>query len=536
VRTLRVVAVLTIFAVLPLLASCTRAPEIHELTIIGTSDIHGALDPVTMKIDVDGDGEVEEVEAGGMPRLATLIRQIEKEAGHPVAVLSSGDELTGRYFHSFKGECTYALMNAAGYEISCFGNHAFDQGPQVLADAIAYSSFPRIATDLAVESTPLEGLVVPYVVADYDGLTVGYFSMITESLPYVASPKEVKLTGTNLETCHRAVRELKEQGAELVVCLSHIGLDKDLEVARSVPGIDVIFGGHSHEYTPAPHRVGETLVVNAGTKGPYLVRMDLVTNAAGEIDFDAVDYELIPVVDPVPPAPDVEQTLNDFIAKMPEAVVIGMTEVDWDLTKPSVRGGPCPVANLINDRMREKFGVDVVLNNAGAFRGKGIYKAGPITDQMLSEIDEFRNNAYLFDLKGEHLLPILEHSAANFGEGGLLHASGLRYTIDLSKPAQVISRSDDGVWTVESEGSRVSNVGIMSASGAYEPLDPEKTYRVLANSFIVKHEGDGYFWFKKHLANLENTYSTFYSIMAEIAAYEVSLNPEPPDDRLVVLR
>ena len=522
-------------AVALLLASCSRPPESYELTIIGTSDIHGALSPTLMKIDVDGDGQKEEVEAGGMPRLASLIREIEGSAGRPVAVLSSGDELTGRYFHNFKGEATYALMNAAGYEIACFGNHEFDQGPEVLARALEFADFDRLCTDLEVEGTALEGHCVPSIIEDYDGLTVGYFSIITESLPYVASPGDVKLTWTNVETARRAVRELRRAGVKLVVCVSHTGLDNDLEVARAVPGIDIIFGGHSHAYTPEPRRVGGTLVVNAGTKGPYLVRMDITTDAEGNILPDGVDYALVPVVEPVVPARDVEVELSGFAEAMPEAVVIGMTEVEWDLSKPAVRGGPSSVANLVNDRMREKFGVDIVLNNAGAFRGRGIYKPGPVTDIMLSEIDEFRNDALLFDLEGRYLLPVLEHSAASFGSGGLLHVSGLRYTIDLGKPAQVLARSDAGEWSLVTPGERLGDVQVQEADGSWAPLDADRTYRLLANSFLVGHEGDGYFWFKAHLSNLENTYSTFYSIMAEIAANEGVLNPEPLDDRLTIV-
>jgi 5'-nucleotidase/UDP-sugar diphosphatase len=547
VRTTHVSRLLVVALVTPMLfASCAQAPEMgepvatipvtHELTIIGTSDLHGALEPTLMEIDVDGDGKPEKVEAGGMPRLATLIRQIEAEAGHPVVVISSGDELTGHYYHNFKGEATYTLMNAAGYEISCYGNHEFDLGPAALAHAVSFAHFDRLCTDLSVAGTPLEGTCEPFIVEDYDGLTVGYFSIMTESLPYVSSPKEVTLTGTNLETAHRAVKELHNAGAELIVCISHTGLDNDLEVARSVPGIDIIYGGHSHTYTQKPRRVGGTLVVNAGTKGPYLVRMDVVTDADGHMLLDQVDYELIPVVDPIVPAADVEAKLAEFRNTLPEAVVLGRTDVDWDLSKEAVRGGASSVANMINDRMRTKFGVDIVLNNAGAFRGRGIYKAGPVTDVMLSEIDEFKNDAYLFDLEGRYILPILEHSAASFGEGGLLQVSGLKYTVDLTKSAQVISRSDDGTWSVDSPGERVVDVQVLQDDGTWAPLDPDRTYRILANSFLVAHEGDGYFWFKAHLTNMENTYSTFYSIMAEIAANEGVLNPEPPDDRMTVLQ
>jgi 5'-nucleotidase / UDP-sugar diphosphatase len=526
--------VVAVFATAALLVSCSRAPQSYELTIIGTSDLHGALEPVPMKIDAGGKGEPELVDAGGMPRLATLIREIESE-DHPVAVLSSGDELTGRYYHNYKGEATYTLMNEAGYEIACLGNHEFDQGPDALARALEYVEFDELCSDLDVDGTPLEGSCLPYLIKDYDGLKVGYFSIMTESLPYISSPGEVTLTGSNLQTAHRVVKELREAGAQLVVCISHTGLDNDIEVARSVPGIDVIFGGHSHAYTAKPQQIGHTLVVNAGTKGPYLLRMDLTTDAEGVLDPDAVEYALVPVADPVPPAPDVEAKLAEFKRSMPEAVVLGRTDVQWDLSKSSVRGGVSSVANLVNDKMRQKFGVDIVMNNAGAFRGNGVYGPGPVTDVMLSEIDEFRNDAYLFDLRGEYILPILEHSAASFGEGGLLHVSGLRYTIDLSKPAQEISRSDDGIWAVVSPGERVTDVQVMQDDGSYAPLDPDRTYRVLANSFLVLHDGDGYFWFGRYATDRENTYSTFYSIMAGIAANEGVLNPEPPDDRMTVL-
>jgi 5'-nucleotidase/UDP-sugar diphosphatase len=534
-RTHRAVPLLVaLVATAAVLVSCSRAPQSYELTIIGTSDLHGAIEPIPMEIDADGDGKPELVEAGGLPRLASLIRDVESE-GHPVAVLSSGDELTGRYYHNYRGEATYTLMNEAGYEIACLGNHEFDQGPDALAGALEFVEFDELCSDLAVDGTSLEGSCLPYLIKDYDGLKVGYFSIMTESLPYISSPGEVKLTGGNLETAHRAVKQLHDAGAQLVVCISHTGLDNDIEVARSVPGIDIIFGGHSHTYTAKPVRIGRTLVVNAGTKGPYLVRMDLVTDADGLLDPDAVEYALVPVADPVSAAPDVEAKLAELWEGMPEAVVLGRTDVQWDLSKSSVRGGVSSVANLVNDKMREKFGVDIVMNNAGAFRGNGVYGPGPVTDVMLSEIDEFRNDAYLFDLRGEYILPVLERSAASFGEGGLLQVSGLRYTIDLSKPAQEISRSDDGVWSVISPGQRVSDVQVLQDDGSYAPLDAARTYRVLANSFLVLHDGDGYFWFARYGTNRENTYSTFYSIMAGIAANEGVLNPEAPDDRMTVV-
>ncbi len=545
-KTKRVLAALVLAVVLPLLlSSCTQAPgtdattldapKTYALTIIGTADLQGMLEPSVMKLDADGDGKEEEVSAGGIARIATLIRQIQDETENPVVVVSAGDDLMNRYFHTFKGEAIFGLMSDAGYELYAFGNHEFDKGPDVLAAALDHTEFECICTDLAVEGTPLEGRCAPWLIKDYDGLKVGFFSLMTEGFPYVTSGKSVEITGTNLETAHRAVRELRDAGAQLVVGLTHVGYERDIEIARSVPGIDIIFGGHSHEYAKTAYRMGGTFVLNGGEKGPYLVRLDLTTDAAGKLDLGSVRSELIPVTDAVPADKDIEAKLAAYQEQFPEAIVLGRTDVPWDMTKEALRRGESPVANLVNDRMRDKFRVDIVLNNAGAFRGKKVYQPGPVTDVMLHEIDEFSNYAFSMNLEGRYILEVLERSAASFGGGGLLHASGLRYVLDLSRTAQELTQGADGSWSVSVPGERVTEATVQDADGEWKPLDPDRTYTVLSNSFLVKHEGDGYFWFKRYATNPENTYSTFYSILAEIAGNEGVLNPEQPDGRLTVV-
>jgi 5'-nucleotidase/UDP-sugar diphosphatase len=516
----------------------TQAPGPRVFTIIGTADLQGQLEPVPMTLDLDGDGEPEDVEVGGIARLATLISRIESERPGTVAVVSTGDDLMNRYFHTFKGRAIFELMSLAGYDVYAYGNHEFDKGPEVLAEALGYAGFDVVCTDLEVEGTVLDGLSVPLLIKDYDGILVGYFSLMTEDFPLVTSGKGIDLKGDNIEIARWALGELRARGAEIVVGLTHVGEDRDREIAEAVPGIDVIFGGHSHEYLGEVERVGDTQIVNGGEKGIYLVRLDVAVTADGDVDVGAGGsaFDLIPVTQGTPADAEVEATLAGYSGSFPDAVVLGRTEVAWDMTRDAIRGGESPVANLVNDLMREKFQVDVVLNNAGAFRGKKIYEPGPVTDVMLREIDEFSNYAYALDLEGLHILSILERSAASFGEGGLLHASGLRYTIDLSRTPQEIVQDEGGGWTVVTPGERVTDVLVMSPGGEWEPLDPDRTYRVLSNSFIVRDAGDGYFWFAEYGENPKNTYSTFYSILAELAGNRGVLNPGEPDGRLTVSR
>jgi len=100
---------------------------------------------------------------------------------------------------------------------------------------------------------------------------------------------------------------------------------------------------------------------------------------------------------------------------MPAAIVLGKTETTWNLSKSSVRSGESTVADLVNDLILDKFEVDVVVNNGGAFRGNKEYLPGPVTDTMLHEIDEFENDVYLLKIQGKYLKEILEHSASQTG-------------------------------------------------------------------------------------------------------------------------
>jgi 5'-nucleotidase len=179
--------------------------------------------------------------------------------------------------------------------------------------------------------------------------------------------------------------------------------------------------------------------------------------------------------------------------------------------------------------MREKFKVDVVFNNAGAFRGSKVYAKGNVTDTMIKEIDEFANYAYMLKLKGKYFKEILERSAASYGEGGLMQVSGLRYRIALPKQLQKIKDRK-----VIRSGSRVDNIKVLQ-EGKWVDLDLKKEYSILSNSFVVNHEGDGYFWFKKYGTMLKNTYTTFYSIIAEAIDTQKMLSPKEKDGRLEIV-
>ncbi|NJL59634.1 MAG: hypothetical protein HC887_08300 [Desulfobacteraceae bacterium] len=127
---IRVTFLVSIIAASYLLISCTAAVKkdsVRTITIIGTADLQGMLDPLEMKIDSDGDGKAEKTMIGGISRISSLIHQIRSEQKDGVIAVSTGDDLMNRYFHVFKAEAIFKLMSEAGYDFYAPGNHEFDK-------------------------------------------------------------------------------------------------------------------------------------------------------------------------------------------------------------------------------------------------------------------------------------------------------------------------------------------------------------------------------------------------------------------------
>lgn len=506
--------------------SSPASPKV--ITIAGTADLQGIMEPAVQKVDLDGDGQTEKVRMGGAAYLSSIYKKLKKEDPN-VVIVSTGDDLMNRYFQTYKGKAIFSLLSAIGVELYAFGNHEFDKGNKVLAEALKEATFTSICSDLDVSASALKGMCVPYLLKEIEGVKVGFFSLMTEDLPLVTSEKEVKLVADNVSVAKMMVKLLKEKNADIIVALTHIGYKEDVALAKQVKGIDLIFGGHSHAYVKRAGHIGKTTIVNGGEQGSYVVKVEIPLDERNRVISKAVKMVKIPVTAAGKADTVIAEKIAAYKKHFPAAIVLGKTKTPWDLTSKALRKGESAVADMVNDLMREKFNVDIVLNNAGAFRGGKVYPEGNITDTMLKEIDEFGNYAYIFKLKGKYFKEILERSAANYAEGGLMQVSGLRYRITLSKQLQKIKNRH-----IVRKGERVDRIEVLE-NGKWVPLDPKKVYTVLSNSFLVNDEGDGYYWFKKYGKEMKNTFTTFYAIMAEFIEHYKILSPKEKDGRLEIV-
>ena len=236
----------------------------QPLVIMHTNDTHSQIDPYSYKNDID---------VGGFLRREAVIREIRAQNPNTL-LLDAGDFSQGTpYFNFFKGYVEVRLMNAAGYDAATLGNHEFDNGSAALAARLKTVDFPVVCANYQFSNKKLAKVIKPYVIIERAGMKIGIFGLGVDLNGYTAPQIAREVTYLDpVETARKMVSELKAKNCDLIVCLSHLGVDKstkdnDYEIARLVPEIDVIVGGHSHEEINPPVVIGNTRVCQMTSRG-----------------------------------------------------------------------------------------------------------------------------------------------------------------------------------------------------------------------------------------------------------------------------
>jgi len=262
------------------------------VTILHTDDLHGHLEPT----------KVGQNTYGGYSRQTTLVKQFTASDPNPL-VLSGGDTFQGTlFFNLYQGLADVLFMNYQAYQAMAVGNHEFDNGPAALARFAQKANFPLLAANLDVSTEPLlKDLVKPYAVLSVGGEKIGVIGAVTPDLPTISSPgPNVKMLEL-MTSLKNSADQLRAQGINKIVLVSHLGYTVEQQVAATVPGIDVIVGGHSHTLLgtfdnkdfppsegPYPTVVqnpdgNKTLLVAAWEWGKVLGRLKVTFDDAGAV-------------------------------------------------------------------------------------------------------------------------------------------------------------------------------------------------------------------------------------------------------------
>ncbi|WP_216326967.1 bifunctional metallophosphatase/5'-nucleotidase [Deinococcus aestuarii] len=468
-----------------LLGFASAAPL--TVTILHTDDLHGHVDPVKV-----GEGTY-----GGYARQTALVRRYAAQDPNPL-VLSGGDTFQGTlYYNVYQGLADVLFMNYQGYQAMAVGNHEFDNGPEALARFAQKAQFPLLASNLDLTAEPLlRDLVKPYAVLSVGGQKVGVIGAVTPDLPLISSPgpnvKMVELA----QALNASVKALQDQGIDKIILVSHLGYTLEQEVAKTVPGLDVIVGGHSHTLLgtfdnkdfppsegPYPTIVqnpdgNRTLLVAAWEWGKVLGRLQVTFNDAGAVEsFQGNPIVVSADLPEDPTARRMIDTLSVPIAALRRQVV-GTTANGLNGAREIVRRRESTMANVLADAALDaakNAGATIAFVNGGGVRSS--IDAGPITFEEAITVQPFGNTLTVLDLTGAEIRQALEHGVATWSEnkGQFLHVSrGMSYTFDPTRPA----------------GSRVTAVTVGG-----QPLVDTQTYTVAMNTFTAKG-GDGFDVFK----------------------------------------
>ncbi len=525
----RILGVLLLVLVLSFIVGVPSFAKSGTLVLLETNDLQSAVVPFKAKIYVNGEKVKKMV--GGLARVASFYKEMVKEYDGSVVLVSGGDDTIGPLFYYFHGKPEYRGMSLAGYSVVAPGNHEFDLGPAVYAEAIDHASFDIISANLKIKEPILQGKIKPYVIKNVGNLKVGFFGLMTSELPIVSNAGEgVGVEGDYVKVAKQMVKELKDKGVDVVIAVTHIGLTEDIKLAKQVEGIAAILGGHSHSLTKKAEVVDgpngwKTVVVQAGARAMYVGKLVLPVDNGRPV-IDGMKWELVLMDENIPEDATVSSYLNPMIKAMDEklSTPIGESLVDLDARKKAVRAGESNLGDFIADAFLWKFKGDVAVTNGGGIRGDKIYPKGEISYKTLTQIHPFGNTVVIAELTGEELRKVLEISASaligpndNYDgkkrtpTGGFLQVAGLKVTYDLTKPPTII----DNNGNVEKWGERVVKVEVLK-NGKWQPLDPKATYKVITNSW-TGHGGDKYYIFKKK--GVYDTTMPIVDVMAEYIKY-----------------
>ncbi len=257
-------------------------PGNRRITLLHTNDTHSQIEPLPA-------GSGAHSGKGGMARRAALVKDLRKQFGN-VLLLDSGDVFQGTpYFNLYKGKLDYKLMSQVGYDAATLGNHDFDNGVEGLLAAMEEATFPFVNCNLDLKGAPaLAKRVQPWLVKEVEGVRVGLTGVCVDFKGLVTPKNHAGIVWLDpVASLKPVVARLREQEkVDMVVVMSHLGHDMkgqamdDLTLAKEVPGIDAILGGHSHTFLETPVRVPsgdrETVIQQVGWGGLHLGRLDFV--------------------------------------------------------------------------------------------------------------------------------------------------------------------------------------------------------------------------------------------------------------------
>ena len=460
-----------------------------KTVILHSNDVHGAIDLYAAMAAMKADYEAQ---------------------GAEVILADAGDYSQGTVYVSVnKGADAVTMMNAAGSDVATIGNHEFDYGYAQLAENMKAAKFQVLCAD--VLGADGKTIFDANTIIEKGGVKIGFFGLETPEAQTKANPKLIQglkflagADGKELYDCAaEQVADLKAKGADLVVCLAHLGIDESSEpytsydLAKNVKGIDFIIDGHSHTVmTEGPHgeacqstgssfkNIGVITIDNATKK---ILGNDLIKVSGYEKRDETVAAAAKAIMEPIDKA---------YGEKFAESEV----ELNGTKAPDGNRDSETNLGDLITDAMLWKVLADaeitvpeenvIALTNGGGIRAS--IGVGDVTKKDINTVLPFGNTLAVVYVKGSELLEALEASTYCTPEalGGFPQVAGMQFTVATYEKYDANDKSYPG--STYYGPKTINRVTIEEING--KDFDPQATYAVVTNNFVAAG-GDTYYAF-----------------------------------------
>lgn len=448
----------------------TAFPIFSEtIVFLHSNDTHGIYKPFK-----EGERWV-----GGMEATGHYINAIREKEDH-VFFIDTGDIMTGTLatevvYKNVTGGLMIEYLNRLGCDIWCFGNHDFDLGPKNALGLARLANFPTVMSNIVYKESGELLPVKPHHICKAGGLNVGFVGIMSEKfLIEVLKERIIDLDVLPVvPTLKSKILELDKK-TDLIVVLFHGKYHEAIDIAKNVPGIDIMLVASEEGRFEEVNGVLIQSTLGHQRSLGYL-KVDVQDDCVA--DYEGKQIKLWADVQ-LKPSPQIKALVKhtDEAVGSEYAKVIGKAERDHYQKGKFVEN---TLGNWITDAMRWKTGAEISFQNSGGIRASIL--AGPITKGDIFEVSPFRNTLIVFKLTGKEIKDLLEHDVEK--DWDRLQVSGMSYSYH-SKSSKPLGQRIEGI---------AINGKILVKEGKL--LHPDRIFTVVSNNYLVGQAKDKYFGF-----------------------------------------
>lgn len=469
-------------ALLLVVAACSRAKQADtdtlnarassedaaaNITLLYVADIHAQLNEHP-ELFWEGDEDRLEM-AGGFARIVQALRDTREALGddHTITI-DGGDTIQGSALAAITdGKLIVPLLDMFGFDVAIPGNWEVAYGPDVMKARLNETQYPWIATNIFDKATG-EQVFSPTWMTERQGVKIGFVGFTDPDVPFRQPPSYSEgLRYDDHSTLNDYAQELRDDGADVVILVSHIGLSKALKLTESLEGYDIHLSADTHERTYEPFDVNGVWVVEPGSFGSFMGKLRLRVADGKIVDKS---WELVELTaDAFGEAEDVQALLEELSEPYKEHLSTPLGILTEGVGRYDVV--ETTLDNLLADALRDATGTEIALSNG--FRFGTPIEAGELTEANLYDFYPVVTNLKTGEVTGQQLLEFWERELENV------------FAKDASKRfGGWVPRPSGMHMKFRAHGDKGSRVEAVTIGG--EPLDPERVYTITA----CEREGD----------------------------------------------